>query len=1113
MAALRTWRCRALLRGTALAAVLLLGSPTSGATRDAGSLGAGAEDHGETLATIQAWRQALETCQAEVCEVNDVDETATTARLCGAIRVASLRGGPGRTTKFGRLLWCAARLTDGPVMDLFAGFADTAALMADGIRHRSREAGRAKVLASFELSERRAQDASARLRADGVKVREVHLQQAAATATGAKVASSDAVAIREAVCSLMQCSEHHTTLCTAFKQGVRRTCDHEQVGYVLTVGSTSTPVRVDPTTAKEVSAVAEVCSALGSLSLVMLCPDVEMPWPVFAENWLAIERCGLPQIVAIYDVNLPGAAGWVLNRLKHLGWLQGTPRYRLLVDGFNNGEDGPEDDLYHFRCWAFLVRREGLRHPPGHPTGVPSAGEIAAEELYKGVARGEAAERVVEQLKTRGITMSNTMRSARGGTVQEAWLAQLPSSSLVMVAMQRPTDEMLPPPGQNTNPHTCFNDIDERLGARRLRVPCFMTCEGPAFDPRWGSFRRSAAANAAKGRPFDAALLREAHWLVADLLRNDSLLITGRLRFMARMRHEFTTDDHLDGFCLYGIATAFTIRARHLAEAAAGAGPAAEEHLGPPELVRLDLEVAFAVLSDEGTRSGIEFSMLENSGWPLRLEDVITNLEVQRAQLGSPFRLLNIPKAAPSTLAAQGSLLQSTGGPGLWVPATMRRQLRLCGIGNHLSATHDAMLMVMRSLEAASAKSTGMASGWFFKPDYLGRFCPKHEGQGHQCRQRCALLGVEECANEEDPISLWLDGILHPETLEELSYDITEQTLLLAQIAQGYERLAKADLLVCGHPTMMCLLLATVSQQPIFVHASSSLLYGMSCDGCNNPETTVRHYGDRAEVFGYLFAARELLLGGGRVVLFAEGAFMAKQIEYQVEVAVPWLPPLALYVPERQVPTSEPLVRALVLRSKYFVTLAGEFMRCLLRELGSLNSGRVPNITFLGKDNQFDEQWLSLEQIAGYGAAILYPNDLHQRTFHELYAMGMPIFMPDSLGLYRVQRVASWGRPSYSASLRAAGPKGPDEDAGNEAPEPWWNAYTARPEVVAQFLPWSDWEQFPLVQRFPSLPGLLDALLEVDLPLLAKQMLAFRDRLRAEALTALARPMLNALMA
>jgi len=236
------------------------------------------------------------------------------------------------------------------------------------------------------------------------------------------------------------------------------------------------------------------------------------------------------------------------------------------------------------------------------------------------------------------------------------------------------------------------------------------------------------------------------------------------------------------------------------------------------------------------------------------------------------------------------------------------------------------------------------------------------------------------------------------------------------------------------------------------------------------------------------------------MTVVAEGRFLSKQIRSQLGIIVPWAPPLALYVQEKwggspAATTNEAPRRALMLRSRFFVSMMGEMTRSLLREIISISEAPLA-VTFLGADVQFEEQWLTMQDMSKFSAAILYPNDIHQRTFHEVYRMGVPLFMPDSRGLYRVQRASNWGYSSYSGRLRGV--------TAGDALDFWWDSFSAGPDVVIPLQQFADWEQFPEVQRFSSLPDLVRQLLEADLESLHRKMLETQAEAEFETLSTLA---------
>lgn len=57
--------------------------------------------------------------------------------------------------------------------------------------------------------------------------------------------------------------------------------------------------------------------------------------------------------MAIYNTNLPGGAGWVLNRLLAMG------TYVEVAAGNNDGGRGETDILLQQRAWSLLVRADG----------------------------------------------------------------------------------------------------------------------------------------------------------------------------------------------------------------------------------------------------------------------------------------------------------------------------------------------------------------------------------------------------------------------------------------------------------------------------------------------------------------------------------------------------------------------------------------------------------------------------------------------------------------------------------------------------------------------------------------------------------------------------------
>eukprot|EP00931_Biecheleriopsis_adriatica_P004393 TRINITY_DN106071_c0_g1_i1.p1 TRINITY_DN106071_c0_g1~~TRINITY_DN106071_c0_g1_i1.p1 ORF type:complete len:1542 (+),score=306.10 TRINITY_DN106071_c0_g1_i1:15-4640(+) len=1031
----------------------------------------------------KAWQHALHKCSESICSENMVEEDKQSGLACSSIPVRSEFGGVGRTTNFGRLLWCSAKLGRGATLDLYAGSGDTAALLVDGLKQSP-----SGQLISFELSTRKASMVADRLRKQGAIVQEVQATEFASTWQG-------------------------------FEE--RQKAFPSLVTSVLVASSTAAlPGRQTA----GASALQVVCDSLKDLGLVLLDPDVEMPYTDFANDWRVLEA-KQPRLLAIYNTNLPGGAGWLRNRLLTLG------TYVEIANGHNDGGTGEPDELLQIRAWSLLLRVAGATLPTSNaqspsqpppqqaPGKTPPPQKARYSEFPETVQMvGEEAKEWIESHLKKGWEWGNTTwRAVRGGEVLRI---HKEIGDIVPVEVQRPTQELLVPPTPEANQHLCFADADSDPAAQQLRLPCFINCEGPDFDPKWAAIRKLMINNAAIGYPADEELLVMANFVNRGIVESDDILIRGRSRFMARLRHEYTHDGHLEGFCMFGIAAAAFFRGRHMLDMQPREFQAKGKKVFAPSVGLDDMDVAFTLISDSNSKGGIEFSFLENSAWPVRLEGIVTNLETQKVRLGKPFSVLSLgaPGVTGQAVAAATRAPWAASDASLSagrLALARKTHFRLCGVGDHLTATFDALLMAEAGLAAAASHGLQLSR------DFLGRFCPQHQGQGHQCRQRCELLGAGCGGDEEesDPVAEWLGGVIHAESLEELPFDLQERHQALAKAVSGDTRLSHADLLVCSHPTMLCVILAQVSPKPVFVHASSTLLYGLPCTECDEVRyhTNLRHYGSSEPGQSYLRAVRQLLRGStgkdhpSHVAFVAEGRFLAEQIKHQVGVEVPWAPPLALYAQQGNWRGGDAergrVRRAVVLRSRFFVSLMGELLRSLLRELVSINFPQHPmEVTFLGADNQFDEQWLSLQQIAGFDGAVLWPNDLHQRTFHEAYRMGMPLFMPDAFGLFRAQRMSNWGYASYGGRLV-------DLESSSDSQQfpPWWNSFNATPEVVVHLQNFADWEQMPHIQRFASLPSLITAFRSADLSKISSDMLVFHKRICREAIELASQQMLAVL--
>ena len=208
-----------------------------------------------------AWQVALQLCAAHVCNENQVEEDETSAVLCNKIPVPSL-GGAGRTTLFGRTIWCAALMGQGPVLDLFSGLGDSTALLANALTHRPSNVERR--LVTFERRPERLEFVADRLRGQNATV---HML--------------DARSIGKE---------------WGFNQG-----GSQSDGVILIAGSTT-----------ELLAMVSKDLAPG---LLVLDPDVETPSEDFAADWRILEKMN-PNVVAFLVHLVPQASFCLLLKTR-----------------------------------------------------------------------------------------------------------------------------------------------------------------------------------------------------------------------------------------------------------------------------------------------------------------------------------------------------------------------------------------------------------------------------------------------------------------------------------------------------------------------------------------------------------------------------------------------------------------------------------------------------------------------------------------------------------------------------------------------------------------------------------------------------------------------------
>ena len=227
--------------------------------------------------------------------------------------------------------------------------------------------------------------------------------------------------------------------------------------------------------------------------------------------------------------------------------------------------------------------------------------------------------------------------------------------------------------------------------------------------------------------------------------------------------------------------------------------------------------------------------------------------------------------------------------------------------------------------------------------------------------------------------------------------------------------------------------------------------------------------------FHELISHDVLRLGGlqhatGTVALVAQSPYLATSIQYHTGRQVPCVRPLASYVGVQYRPNSS-TVLVLCARTRLMMSHS---CRGLFREaqhrMKSL--ARRWQMRLPAGDRDVVHGYL-FEEVARFRATVLIPWNIAVTTFHELYAMNMPLFVPDSLWLARLwpKQMTSYGRshPNLHQQLHLP-------DSGHPSgPTP----YPSLDHMARDFPTMLYWAQsyafieMPGVQVFASIPQLI----------------------------------------
>jgi len=502
--------------------------------------------------------------------------------------------------------------------------------------------------------------------------------------------------------------------------------------------------------------------------------------------------------------------------------------------------------------------------------------------------------------------------------------------------------------------------------------------------------------------------------------------------------------DTAQSFCIYGAVNALFVVAAGLhtflgeADDVSGKGPAHAQSY---------LRTAISLL---GLQHCLDF--IESTAWPIRSNDIISNLERPASK---PFRLASDVGMPPP---AQQPLVGSTLHPwsatelsdALGTIVSCSEVVRVVAVGTHPTLTLEAVGMVR---DVAFAEGTRVEVsrilGITYKCAVFPNMCSVSNSGGPDLVAE--LIGPFDAPPADELYTL--ERIRN--TLEVVSREIT----------------TSMDILVCTSPCIICAVLQELSGSPLLGYFGLPLLWKRPTDHFTNPAA-------RTE-FWLLITQ---LMTRTNVVLATNNPLLSEQIVFQVASgALPVVRPHAAFTQAAYEPT-RPHEVMLVSRTKFlWVTL-----RCAMRHF--MTPGYPVSFSVANSDSSY-----TFHEMASYRAVVLVPWEHALMAFFEFYSMAVPLLMPDAPWAYRLVFDAEANLGSTTAQYLDVDPAcDPVLGCGTtKHPHPPF-AFTSL-ESRSYWYQYTSFAQFPHSRTFSSIPDLLVKLINLDIIQTSALMKAFND--------------------
>lgn len=615
--------------------------------------------------------------------------------------------------------------------------------------------------------------------------------------------------------------------------------------------------------------------------------------------------------------------------------------------------------------------------------------------------------------------------------------------------------------------------------------PRFLECEGPEFDPAWADFKRALALEAPRVRGSGASsneLVGRAMAFLQDWEEHE--FGEAVPRFAARLAGASADEAPLDNYCLYGLIAAHFVAARHVDMEETGSKHVEDDH-NMHVKAKAELARGMSLLAKKE-----QYDFLESTQWSVRSLDIIMTMQgTNRNAFQYYSQTFELP--CQLQLGCEAALRKAEKDLPRGVTGSFAS---VVAVGMHITSTLEAVTAFRDALSELAEPGHEGANGMDIR--YAGHPCPTHQGNIHMCDMRCGLLGLCDAA-DDDPIAEFITYLVDVETYTERVYVFAEAEERLQSLLPRLGSLSSAELILCTFPAILCVLLHKVLPHvPIFFVAIANPLF--AAPGCVKEEDSTIIQCMNPEGKRYLQALRMMLkpndtdLLGAPVVGVAAYAVTAALVRFQAGISLPLAGKAARYIPSAASWRLAKPSEVLLARSRFFDSSWGTHFGTVLREILELHGDPL---TFVYQHEVGG--FLSYEELAEYRAVIILPQDLGLHKFTEHYAMATPIWMPSKHWAYRLQRHIPWGMVSYAGTWwngdAADLPHGGD---GFELDfEPWFNAQHPPYAEVAYWYKFVEFEAYPHVQYFDSIPKLLVELLSEDLFAISTAMRRFRARL------------------